>query len=339
MTGLGKFSFVQRFMLPALIFLFLIGAVKGSPAQIDDVHIAPPTSPIPSAMASSSLVASLDGSRPLKAESDLVLVPVTVTDEMNPVIKGLGPANFQVFEGHKSQQIRHFSSEDSPVSLGIILDTSGSMKSKMLRAREAVAEFCRTANLEDEFFVITFADEPGELMDFTASADDIDSKLLYTLPKGRTSLLDAVYMGITKMRQARYPRRALLVISDGGDNHSRYTESEIRSVVREADVTIYSLGLYDRSFPTREEELGPELLSDLAQMTGGHAFTLDNVNDLPIAAKIIGVELRSQYVLAYRSSVNKKDGKWRKIHVKLCAIKGFPQLHIHAKAGYYAPSN
>ncbi len=216
--------------------------------------------------------------KPLKAVANLVLLPVTITDLQNHPVTGLEKDNFKVFEGKEPQDIRHFSGEDVPVSLGVILDTSGSMSSKFDRAREAIVEFFKTANPQDEFFMIAFSDRPEELSDFTSSVDDIQGKLLYTMPKGRTALLDAIYFGIIKMRQAKYPKRALLIISDGGDNRSRYTEGEIKSLVKEGDALIYAIGIYDQYFPTEEERLGPQLLDDITRLTGGRAFTVDNPN-------------------------------------------------------------
>jgi len=220
----------------------------------------------------------------------------------------------------------------------VIFDMSGSMSSKIDRAREAVIEFFKTANPQDEFFMITFADKPEEVSDFTSSVEDIRGKLVYTIPKGRTALLDAIYLGISKMRQAKYPKKALLIISDGGDNHSRYTEGEIKSMVKEADTLIYAIGIYDHYFPTEEERLGPALLSDVAELTGGRAFTIDNPNDLADVATKIGIELRNQYVLGYRPKNPEHDGKWHKIKVKLIPPKGLPPLRVYAKTGYYAPT-
>ncbi|MGC2170237.1 MAG: VWA domain-containing protein [Candidatus Sulfotelmatobacter sp.] len=274
---------------------------------------------------------------PLKVDVDLVLVPVTITDPMNRLVTGLEKENFELYEGSSKETIKTFSSEDAPVSLGVIFDSSGSMSSKMERAKDAVMEFFKTANPQDEFFMITFSDEPEVVSDFTSSVDDIQEKLLYTVPRRRTALLDAIYMGICKMRQAKYPRKALLIISDGGDNHSRYTEGEIKALVKEADVMIYAIGIYDRYFPTQEERLGPELLSEITELSGGRAFTVDNPNDLADVATKIGVELRNQYVLGYSPSKIVRDGKWRKIKVKLLPPKGLPPLRVYARMGYYAP--
>jgi Ca-activated chloride channel family protein len=267
-----------------------------------------------------------------------VLVPVTITDPMNRLVTGLDKDNFNLFEGKEIQEIKTFSSEDAPVSLGVIFDMSGSMSSKIERAREAVIEFFKTANPQDEFFMITFADKPEEISDFTSSVEDIQGKLVYTIPKGRTALLDAIYLGVSKMREAKFPKKALLIISDGGDNHSRYTEGEIRSMVKEADVLVYAIGIYDHYFPTEEERLGPGLLGDITELTGGRAFTIDNPNDLADVSTKIGIELRNQYVIGYRPKNPVRDGKWRKIKVKLIPPKGLPPLRVYAKTGYYAPT-
>jgi Ca-activated chloride channel homolog len=274
----------------------------------------------------------------MKVDVDLVLVPVTITDPMNRLVTGLDKDNFSLFEGKDQQDIKHFSSEDAPVSLGVIFDMSGSMASKIERAREAVVEFFKTANPQDEFFLITFADKPEQIADFTQSVEDIQGKMVYTIPKGRTALLDAIYLGVSKMRQAKYPKRALLIISDGGDNHSRYTEGEIKSLVKEADVMVYSIGIYDHTFASEEERLGPQLLSDVSELSGGRSFTIDNPNDLGDVATKIGIELRNQYVLGYRPKNPGHDGKWHKIKVKLLPPKGLPPLHVYAKSGYYAAS-
>jgi Ca-activated chloride channel family protein len=240
--------------------------------DVNDVHVLPreaDTPPDPRAEMMASSTGPTAHVRPLKVDVDLVLVPVTITDPMNRLVTGLDKANFQLFEGNASQEIRSFSSEDAPVSLGVIFDSSGSMASKMERAKDAVVEFFKTANPQDEFFMITFSDEPEAVSDFTNSVDEIQNKLVFAVPRHRTALLDAIYMGVSKMRHAKYPKKALLIISDGGDNHSRYTEGEIKAMVKEADVMIYAIGIYDRYASATEERLGPQLLSDITELTGG----------------------------------------------------------------------
>ena len=320
--------------------VYVLPRPAGAQTTIEDVHVVPreSASAKPADTTNQNLLPSLNSHiRPLKVDVDLVLVPVTITDPMNRLVTGLDKENFELFEGNSKEEIKTFSSEDAPVSLGVIFDSSGSMASKMDRAKDAVLEFFKTANPQDEFFMITFSDEPELVSDFTSSVDDIQSKLVFAVPQKRTALLDAIYMGITKMRQAKYAKKALLIISDGGDNHSRYTEGEIKSMVKEADVMIYAIGIYDRYFPTEEERLGPALLGEITELTGGRAFTVENPNDLADVATKIGVELRNQYVLGYRPSKIVKDGKWRKIKVKLLPPKGLPPLRVYARTGYYAP--
>jgi Ca-activated chloride channel homolog len=335
---------VRTCLTLALCSLMCLGVPVWSQTDVNDIHVQqrelekskePPKSDLVDTTSASGLKAHV---RPLKVDVDLVLVPVTITDPMNRLVTGLEKENFQLFEGNSAQEIRTFSSEDAPVSLGVIFDSSGSMSSKMDRAKDAVIEFFKTANPQDEFFMITFSDEPEEVTDFTSSVDEIQNKLVFAVPRRRTALLDAIYMGVSKMRQAKYAKKALLIISDGGDNHSRYTENEIRSVVKEADVMIYAIGIYDRYASAQEERLGPQLLSDITELSGGRAFTIDNPNDLGDVATKIGVELRNQYVLGYRPAKVVRDGKWRKIKVKLLPPKGLPPLRVYARTGYYAPA-
>jgi Ca-activated chloride channel homolog len=304
-----------------------------------DVHITPREAKTPDANPMDSVDPALKThTKPIKRDVDLVLVPVTITDPMNRLVTGLEKDNFLLTDNGQLQQIRHFSSEDAPISLGVIFDVSGSMADKIDKSRQAVVEFFRTANPQDEFFLITFSEQPELLVDFTSSVEDIQSKLVYAIPKGRTALLDAIYLGMSRMRQAKYERKALLIISDGGDNHSRYTESEIKSMVREADVQIYGIGLFDGLGRTPEEREGPALLNDVTDATGGRTFVIQSPSELADVATKIGIELRNQYVLGYRPTNPAHDGKWRKIKVKLNPPKGLPPLHVYAKTGYYAPT-
>ena len=250
-------QFSARFLFLVLLTVAVCSSLPlFAQNSTEDVHIRPRVQP-QAPKEPEGDPALRTHTKPVKVDVNLVLVPVTITDPMNRLVTGLDRENFNIFEGRDQQVIKTFSSEDAPVSLGVIFDMSGSMTSKIERAREAVIEFFKTANPQDEFFLITFSEKPQELSDFTSSVEDIQGKLIYTIPKGRTALLDAIYLGVTKMRQAKYPKKALLIISDGGDNHSRYTEGEIRSMVKEADILIYAIGIYDHYFPTDEERLDP----------------------------------------------------------------------------------
>src|SRR5579859_3821448 len=313
-----KFVFVCLFVLGLCSLLIVPLSAQ---TNIDDVHVTSRQT-TPAVGSKSVQVVAGSGLHVIKTDVKLVLVPVSVTDPMERFVTGLSRDNFEVFEDKKPQTIKSFSSEDVPISVGIIVDTSGSMMDKVDRVRDAVNEFCDAANPEDEFFMI--------------STDEIKKELVFLRPKGRTSLLDALRMGLTKMKHARYGKKALLIISDGGDNHSRYGEREVKSLAKESDVMIYSIGTFDRYVPTLEEARGPSLLSDLADPTGGRAFTLENANEMPSVARHIGLELRTQYVLAYRPQGLERDGKWRKIRVKLKLPRRFTFLQAHARTGYYA---
>ena len=328
-------------------FVCLTATASAQTTDVNDVHIQPREAEKPKEAPKENVVSAKEGSnkpgltarvRPMKVDVDLVLVPVTITDPMNRLVTGLEKENFSLTDNGQPQEIRHFSSEDAPVSLGVIFDISGSMSNKIDKSRDAVVEFFKTANPQDEFFLVTFSEKPEVLADFTSSVEDIQSRLIYAQPRGRTALLDAIYLGMNRMRKANYQKKALLIISDGGDNHSRYTEGEIKSLVREADVQIYAIGLYDRDFKTPEEREGPQLLSEITEVTGGRTFAIGNPNELADVATKIGIELRNQYVLGYRPSNPVRDGKWRKIKVKLNPPKGLPPLHVYAKTGYYAPT-
>lgn len=268
---------------------------------------------------------------------NLVLVPVTVTDPMNRLVTGLEKEDFQVYENNGQQKISSFASEDAPVSIGIIFDLSGSMTSKLLRARDSILQFIKTANPEDEFFVIGFNDRPELIEDFTSSTPDIEARLVNLRSGHRTALLDAIYYGVEKMKEGKHQRRALLVVSDGGDNRSRYTEGEVRAQVREADVEIYSIGIFDPYAATPEERTGPALLNDLCDETGGRLYRVDDLAEMGDIAEKISTELRNQYVIGYRPKNLNMDGKWRKLKVKLNPPSGLPPLTVHARTGYYAP--
>jgi Ca-activated chloride channel family protein len=275
----------------------------------------------------------------LRVDVNLVQVPMTVTDPMNRLVTGLEKQNFTLYDNNIGQTIKYFASEDAPLTIGIIFDLSGSMSSKFVRARKALAEFLRTSNPQDEFFVVGFNDRPSVIVDYTSDPDDVEARMVMLKPENRTALIDAVYLGIDHLRQAKYERKALLIISDGGDNRSRYTEGELRRVVRESDVQIYSIGIFDNYAPTSEEVNGPTLLNEICEMTGGRLFNVgSDVSDLQDIATRISAELRNQYVIGYTPSEVKHDGNWRKLKVRLVPPPGLPQLTVHFRQGYYAPS-
>jgi Ca-activated chloride channel family protein len=332
------FSTLILFLTLALLYSSWLPAAQSSaltPAQQD----AGPRSQDVNKLVPGALIKP---SQVLHVDVELTLLNVVVTDPYNRLIIGLDPDNFRVFEDKVEQEIINFSSEDVPISIGVIFDCSGSMSNKLGKAREASIEFFKTANPEDEFFLVTFNERAELTSSFTNSVEDLQSRLMFTSSKGRTALFDAIYLGLSQMRSARNAKRAMLILSDGGDNHSRYQESDIKRRVKEADTQLYAIGIFDplgyRS-RTIEELNGPSLLSEITEMTGGRVFAVENLNELPDVATKIGLELRNQYVLGYRSSNKAHDGRWRRIKIKMRAPRGLPPLSVYSKTGYYSPTH
>ena len=277
----------------------------------------------------------------IRIDTNLVLIPVTVTTPLNQFVTGMEKENFRLYEDKVEQQVAYFASFDAPLSIGLVFDASGSMGSKLNKSRQAAAQFFKTANPEDEFFLIQFNDRPQMVVPFTQNTEDIQSRLTFTQAKGRTALLDGIYQALQTLKKGRNPRKALLIISDGGDNSSRYSENEVRNLLKEADAQMYAIGIFEpigARGRTAEELSGPGLLSELAEMTGGRHFPVDNLNDLPDIAAKIGIELRNQYVLGYTSRNANRDGKYRRVTVKLNQPRGMPPLKALHRQGYYAPN-
>jgi VWFA-related protein len=277
----------------------------------------------------------------IRVDTNLVQINVTVTTPLGQVVTAMEKEHFRIFEDKSEQKIVSFSSEEAPLTIGLVFDMSGSMGSKLHKSRQAAAQFFKTANPEDEFFLVQFNERPELTVPITTNTDEIQNRLAFTQAKGRTALLDGVYLAMSQMKKAKNPRKAVLILSDGGDNSSRYTESEIRNLVRESDVQIYAIGIFEPISArgrTAEELSGPSLLSELAEQTGGRHFPVENLNDLPDIAAKIGVELRSQYIIGYTPSNLAKDGKYRRVEVKLVQPRGLPPLRAYYRTGYYAPA-
>ncbi len=326
--------------LSAIAFAWLLGFVTGwGPAAAQDqpsVSIAPRPRPAKEAET------ILDRRPNLRIDTTLVPIPVVVTMAANGrVLTGLEKKNFKIYEDKVEQEIVNFSTDEAPLSLGVVFDASGSMGGKLQRSREAVAQFMKSANPEDEFFLVQFNDRPELSLPFTSDSAQIQNRLTFLQSKGSTALLDGVYMAMNEMKRAHNGRKAVLIISDGGDNASRYSESEVKNFVREADVQIYAIGIYEPAEArgrTPEEMSGPGLLADIADSTGGRHYAVDNLADLPDVAAKIGYELRNQYVIAYRPKNAVRDGKYRKVEVKLVNVSKLPPLRARSREGYYAPT-
>jgi VWFA-related protein len=246
-----------------------------------------------------------------------------VNDPLDRPLAGLRKDDFHLFEDNVEQKIVYLSAEDAPASVGLIFDASGSMRHKLETSVAAVEQFFRTTLPGDEFLLVRFSDKPVLLTGFTDDVNEIAGWLHSTQPGGWTALHDAIYLGIQKMRRAKNGRRALLVLSDGGDNNSRYTASELRELVREADVRIYSIGLLE----------GSHLLERISNETGGRMIRVRKLEELPDAIEKLSRDLRSQYLLGYYSSNPQNDGRYRKVQVQV----NQPEAHASWRHGYYAP--
>jgi Ca-activated chloride channel homolog len=277
----------------------------------------------------------------IRVDTNLVLVPVTVCNPYNQPVTGLEKEHFKIFDDKVEQTITQFSMDDEPVAVGLVFDVSGSMGNKLRESRQAAAEFFKTANRDDEFFLVEFSDTPKLVSPMGTSIEEIQNQLTFSPSKGRTALLDAVFLAMHEMKKSQKNRKALLIISDGGDNASRYTEGELRSLVRESDVMIYAIGVFESAgvrSRSPEEASGPGLLSDLCDQTGGRHFPAE-ISELPDIAAKIGVELRNRYVLGYIPTDQQHDGRYHPLVVKVIPPHGLPALHAYWRRGYYAPSN
>jgi Ca-activated chloride channel family protein len=332
----------QVALLPCLLLLCLPAFSQSS----EEVHVTPRRSIERAGTASdenSSSESTLNPRiKPLRVDVDLVLVPVTVTNPGNRPVLGLDANAFQLFENDQLQQVRYFSIEDAPISVGLLLDVSKSMRNKIETERAALREFFNNANPEDDYFAITFSSRPKVLAESTQSIGTIEAKLGAVTPDGNTALLDAVSLGVAKLRNARYQRRALLIISDGGDNNSRYHLREIKSLVQESDVMVYAIGIFDDLslplFKSLEEKMGKKWLDEITDASGGRTLIVDNLARLPEAAAAVSRELRNQYVLGYKPNNPVHDGSWRKIRVHITPTISEARLQAFYKRGYSAPS-
>jgi Ca-activated chloride channel homolog len=277
-----------------------------------------------------------DRNQTIKVDVDLVLVNATVSDSKGRMVMGLQQENFRLWEDKVEQKVEYFSSEDTPMSIGLIFDATGSMEDKISRARDAAVSFLKTGNPEDEFFLVTFSQSPRLAEGFTTDISRLQNHMIFTPAKGLTPLYDAVYLGLETMKSARNKRKALLLITDGEDNHSRYSFADIKEFVKEQDVQIFIIGIVNPGGELSPDPNGRATIEDLAQISGGQAFFPDSADELEDICNKIALELRNQYVLGYHSTNEAKDGKWRKIRLKINPPKGVPNLSVHGKSGYYA---
>ncbi len=278
----------------------------------------------------------------IRVDSALVLVPAQVTNVLGTPITNLHKEDFRVFEDGVEQPITNFSREDAPLSIGLLFDISGSMRNKIKKATEAAEAFFKTSNPQDEFFLVEFSDRPKLTVPFTSNADEVYDRIAHAKPFGRTALLDAIRMGMGEMKHAQNIRKALVIVSDGGDNRSRHTEREIKNAMLESDLQVYAMGIFDPADTLKhslEEQNGPKLLEELADQTGGREYPVISLNDLPSISARIGNQLRNQYLLGYSPLKTERDGKYRVINVRVTPRAEIHDLRVYYRHGYYSPGS
>lgn len=281
------------------------------------------------------------GDEQLIINADLITLTVTVTNIYDRYISGLSKNAFTITDDKVPQEITFFSDEDAPVSVGVVFDVSGSMgRDKVSRAREALRRFIETSHEGDEYFLIGFNSRAQLLMDRTRNSDAVLDKLTFVPTKGTTALYDACYLGVEKVSRGTHPKRAILVISDGQDNSSRYTFTELRRMLKESDVVIYAVGILDSNdMGSGLGMAGQAILDEIASVSGGKAFFPNTAAEMNEIFERIAVELRHQYSIGYKPSNFVNDGKWHKIKVKVTPPRGLPKLFVRSKEGYFATTN
>jgi Ca-activated chloride channel family protein len=289
-----------------------------------------------------SPIGGKDQDGPVIVNTDLITLTVTVTDNYGRYVSGLSKTAFAVLDDKQPQDITFFSDDDAPVSVGVIFDVSGSMSGdKIRRAREALGNFIQTSHNSDEYFLIAFNSRAQLLLDKTRDGDAVLDKLTFVQTKNNTALYDACYLGVEKVQRGAHPKRALLLISDGQDNNSRYTFNEVRRLLKESDVVLYAVGILSGGDAGSSMGMeGQGILDDLASVSGGKAFFPRSSAEMDDIFEQIALELRHQYSIGYRPSNFANDGKWHKVKVKVTPPRGLPRLFVRSKEGYYAlPTN
>lgn len=320
--GLGGFDVSGRFS-PMKWLSVLALCVFALPAAAQDAAPTPP---------------EVDPSRPEVIKTDLVTLTLTVTDLYGRYVSGLTKNAFTVFDNNKEQEITYFSDSDAPVSVGVLFDVSGSMSGeKIAKARTALSRFINSSHPNDEYFLIAFNSRAQLLLDRTRDGEAVLQKLTLVSPKQNTALYDAVYLGLERVTRGAHQKKALLIISDGQDNNSRYNFNEVRRLMKESDVVTYAVGILDRGDSSSSLGMqGQAFLDELASVTGGKSFYPHTAIEMDEIFERIALELRHQYSIGYTPHDFQPDGKWRKVRVKVKPPRGLPRLTVRSREGYYA---
>lgn len=332
----------RLYLLSVCVSIVLTLAASAHAQSEDEVHVVPrPEAAGRTRIATDATVTPSSSSsriRPdrLRVDVDLVLVPVVVTDTYNRPITGLSKDSFELLDDGERQKIHFFSLEDGPLSVALVLDVSNSMVNRVQIERDALDKFFQNANPDDEYFAIGVSTHPILIADSTQGIGDIQSQLALLKPSGYTALLDSIYFALNKLRTAQYPRKVILIISDGGENDSRFKFREIKALAEESDVIVYAIRPVDAipMFKTIEERLGNRLLSGITEATGGRTVSLGYDDNIPQAAAVISAELRNQYVLGYHPTEGSRNGKSHKIKVRMAKVKDSAVVHLQYRKQY-----
>lgn len=341
--------FLPLYFLTVVISVLCLNIIAPAQETGDQVHIVPRTAKVHAANAEATAAADpIPGSsepgvlhaaiRPFRVNVDLVLVPVVVTDGRNRPVMGLGKDNFRLLDGEQEQPIRFFSLEDEPLSIALVLDLSNSMTNRISIEQDALGRFFENANPEDQYFAIGVSSHPMLLADSTQNVSEIQAKVALAKPAGYTALLDSIYMALKKLKTARYERKVILIISDGGENDSRFNYHEIKDLAEESDVLVYAIRPVEPTpvFRTIEEKFGNHLLSGITESTGGRTISLTYNDNIPGAAATISTELRNQYVLGFHPISDVQYGKAHKIKIRMIKSNNSKPVHLYYRKQYSA---
>ncbi len=319
------------------------GAATAKPTPTVTPTPSPEPSPLLPAQSQSTqgMSGSIQTDEAIVVNTDLITLTVTVTDQYGRYVSGLTKKHFAVFDEKAPQNIEYFSDDDAPVTVGVIFDVSGSMSGdKLSKARTALSRFIETSHTMDEYFLIGFNSRAQLLLDKTRDGNAVLDKLTFVDTKGQTALYDACYLGVEKVTRGAHPKRAVLLISDGQDNNSRYTFSELRRLLKESDVVVYSIGILGGNDPGSALGMhGQSLLDELSAVSGGKAFFPNTAAEMDEIFERIALELRHQYSIGYRPENFVNDGRWHKLKVKVTPPRGLPRLFVRSREGYYAMTN
>lgn len=325
---LSRLNLVNRLSLVLLIFL--VSTVSAF-AQDQQPETAP-TPPVQGEDVDEGVV---------KIDTDLITLTLTVTDNFGRYVSGLTEDAFTIFDNKVKQKITFFSDTDAPISIGILFDVSGSMSGeKIAKARNALSRFINTSHPRDEYYLIAFNKKAQLLMDKTRDGEAVLNKLTLVEPKNNTALYDACYLGVERVSRGTHQKKALLIISDGQDNSSRYSFKEVRRLMKESDVVIYSVGILGgRDSGSMTGIQGQAFLDELSSVTGGKSFYPNTTVEMDEIFERIALELRNQYSIGYTPDDFQPNGEWRKVKVKVKPPRGLPRLTVRSREGYYATPN